>query len=205
MNTKIENKVKILKDILTEFLGDNINLACIKFFGLLISALCKVQTVCYEKLACSFDSTVRMDSSLRRIQRFMEEYVLDTDLIARFVFSLLPYKPPYRPLIDRTNWKFGSKDINILTLDIIYKGVGFSLFSHVIPKFGNSLPMERVDLINRFIQLFGRDSIECLMADREFVGHRWLEYLNKLGIEYYIYIRENFWVDLSLYPIKMTN
>ena len=166
---------------MTEFLGDKINLACIKFFGLFISALCKVQTVCYEKLACSFDSTVRMDSSFRRIQRFMEEYVLDTDLIARFVFSLLPYKPPYRPIIDRTNWKFGSKDINILTLGIVYKGVAFPILFHMMPKFGNSSTRERKDLINRFIRLFGSDNnIECLLADREFVGANWLEYLNKL-------------------------
>jgi hypothetical protein len=196
MNTKVENKVKILSDTLAEFFGDNMNLARIKFFGLFISALCKVQTVCFEKLACSFDSNARVDSSLRRIQRFMSEYVLDTDLIARFVFSLLPHKPPYRLVLDRTNWKFGSKDINILTLGIVYKGVAFPLLFHMMPKFGNSSSRERIDMINRFIQLFGRDSIECLMADREFVGHRWLEYLNKLGIEYYISIRKNFWVEI---------
>ncbi|MEK0337259.1 MAG: IS4 family transposase, partial [Nitrosopumilus sp.] len=62
------------------------NLARIKFFGLFICALCKVQTVCFEKLAASFDSEVEIGSSLRRIQRFMAEYLLDTDLIARFVF-----------------------------------------------------------------------------------------------------------------------
>jgi hypothetical protein len=126
----------------------------------------------------------------------MAEYVLDTDLVARFVFSLLPHKPPYRLVLDRTNWKFGSKDINILTLGIVYKGVAFLLLFHVMPKFGNSSTRERIDLINRFIQLFGSDSIECLLADREFVGHRWLEYLNNLCIEYYIRIRENFWIEI---------
>ena len=196
MNTKVENKVMILSDTLAEFFGDKMNLARIKFFGLFISALCKVQTVCFEKLACSFDSSARMDSSLRRIQRFMAEYTLDTTLIARFVFSLLPHKPPYRLVMDRTNWKFGSKDINILTLGILYKGVAFPLLFHVMPKFGNSSTRERINLINRFIQLFGRKSIECLLADREFIGYRWLEYLNKMGIEYYIRIRENFWVEI---------
>jgi len=172
------------------------NLARIKFFGLFISALCKVQTVCFEKLACSFDSDTKMDSSLRRIQRFMAEYMLDTDQIAKFVFSLLPHKPPYRLVLDRTNWKFGSKDINILILGIVYKGVAFPLLFHVMPKFGNSSTRERIDLINRFIQLFGSDNIECLLADREFVGHIWLEYLNNLCIEYYIRIRENFWIEI---------
>jgi len=116
MNTKVENKVTILSDTLKEFFGDKMNLARIKFFGLFISALCKVQTVCFEKLACSFETNVRVDSSLCRIQRFISEYSLDSDLIARFVFFLLPHKPPYRLALDRTNWKFGSKDINILAL-----------------------------------------------------------------------------------------
>jgi len=43
------------------------NLARIKFFGLFICALCRVQTVCFEKLAASFDADVRIDSSLRGI------------------------------------------------------------------------------------------------------------------------------------------
>ena len=55
---------------------------------------------------------------------------------------------------------------------------------------------ERIDLMDRFVRLFGSDSIECLLADREFVGDKWLEYLNKLSIEYHIRIRENFWVEI---------
>jgi len=124
MNTKIESKNTILITILTEIFGDKMNLARIKFFGLFICALCKVQTVCFEKLAVSFDTDARVDSSLRRIQRFMSDYLLDTNIIARLVFSLLPHKPPYRLALDRTNWKFGSSNINILVIAIVYECVG---------------------------------------------------------------------------------
>ena len=171
------------------------NLARIKFFGLFISALCEAQTVCFEKLACGFDSNVNTESSLRRIQRFIAEYPLDSDLVARFIFALLPHEPPYRLVLDRTNWKFGSKNINILTLGIVYKGVAFPILFHIMPKFGNSSMRERIDLMDRFIGLFGSKSIECLLADREFVGDKWMEYLNKLHIEYHIRIRDNFWVE----------
>jgi len=34
------------------------------------------------------------------------------------------------------------------------------------------------------------------LANREFLGDKWLEYLNKLSIEYHIRIRENFWVEI---------
>ena len=59
MNIKANNKVTVLSDTLKEFFGDKMNLARIKFFGLFISALCKVQTVCFEKLACSFEVSIR--------------------------------------------------------------------------------------------------------------------------------------------------
>jgi hypothetical protein len=196
MNIKDKSKINLLSETLAEFFGESMNLARIKFFGLFISALCKVQTVCFERLAAGFDSDAKVDSSLRRIQRFISEYVLDTDLIARFIFSLLPHKPPYRLALDRTNWKFGITDINILVLGIVYKGVAFPLLFKMMPKFGNSSTSERIDLMDEFIGLFGLENIDCLLADREFIGQDWLEYLNGLGIAYHIRIRENFWVDI---------
>lgn len=172
------------------------NLARIKFFGLFICALCKVQTVCFEKLATAFDTETKVDSSLRRIQRFMANYTLDTNLIARFVFTLLPHQGPYRLTMDRTNWKFGSTNINILLLAVVYKGVAFPILYKMMPKFGNSCTQERIDLMKRYINLFGQDSIDCLLADREFVGNQWLDYLNYHRIRYHIRIRENFWVTI---------
>ena len=194
MNTSIESKNSILFSTLSEVFGDKMNLARIKFFGLFICALCKVQTVCFEKLAASFDTNVGVGSSLRRIQRFMADYLLDTNLIARLVFVLLPHKPPYRLAMDRTNWKFGSSNINILVLAIVYNGVSFPIMFTLMPKFGNSSTTERIELMQRYISLFGIDSIDCLLADREFVGDHWLGYLNFNHIRYHIRIRENFWV-----------
>lgn len=95
MINKVSHKSNDLTLKLVEYFGSEMNLARIKFFGLFITALCKVQTVCFEKLSCAFDSPAKCNSSLRRIQRFMAEYALDSDLIARFVFALLPHKPPY--------------------------------------------------------------------------------------------------------------
>lgn len=190
MTSRIEYKSNELISIFHEQSGWN--LARVKFFVLFICALCKVKTVGFENLALAFDSPASSDSSLRRIQRFMADYILDTDLIARLIFRMLPHKPPYRLALDRTNWKFGSLDINVLLLAVVYKGVAFPLLFNLLPKGGNSNTAERIKLIDRFIHLFGRQSIDCLTADREFVGQRWIKYLNGLKIRYYIRIRENF-------------
>ena len=194
MNTKSESKDTILLDKLILIFGDQMNLARIKFFGLFVCALCKVQTVCFEKLAVGFDTEVKIASSLRRIQRFMAEYMLDAGLIARLVFALLPHEPPYRLAMDRTNWKFGSIDINILVLAVVYKGVAFPLLFTMMPKFGNSSTTERIELMQRYIDMFGAKNIDCLLADREFIGDPWLGFLNSHHIRYHIRIRENFWV-----------
>ena len=61
-----------------------------------------------------------------------------------------------------------------------------------MPKRGNSNTAERIAIVNRFIRLFGYESINYLVADREFVGEDWLEYLNTMKIRYHLRIRGNF-------------
>ena len=48
----------------------------------------------------------------------------------------------------------------------------------MLDKRGNSNWKERTRLIDRFIRLFGAECIDSLVADREFVGKQWGEYLN---------------------------
>jgi hypothetical protein len=86
------------------------NLKRIKFFGLMICSLCKVQTVTFSKLASEFETGADSSSYLRRIQRFMAEYVLDLDIIAKFVVSLLPHKSPYTLSMDRADREFVGED-----------------------------------------------------------------------------------------------
>ena len=201
---KVECKSTELFSILRENFEGKMNLARIKFLGKFICALCKVQSVNYEKLKTAFESDAKSESSLRRIQRFFAEYVLDNDLIARLIFKILPHQPPYlycvrstryRLAMDRTNWKFGETNINVLTLAIVYKGVAFPILISMLDKRGNSNTPERIAIIERYIRLFGYQAIDCLLADREFVGENWIKYLNDNKIRYHINIRQNFYVD----------
>ena len=192
MITNDDRKINELVSILNEHFKSKINLARVKFIALFIVALCKVQTVTFHKLASAIDSPSKSDSSLRRLQRFIANFSLDSDLIAKLVFSLLPIHGKVQLSMDRTNWKFGTTDINILMLGVVYKGVAFPLLFSLLPKRGNSNTTERIKLINRYIHLFSIETIECLVADREFVGQHWLAYLNSNNIRYYIRIRNNF-------------
>ncbi len=77
-------------------------------------------------------------------------------------------------------------------IGVVYQGVAFPLLFSMLQKKGNSNSKQRIDLLERFINLFGRDCIESLSADRELVGSKWLDYLNHMEIKYYIRIRNNF-------------
>ena len=194
MQTKVSLKSNDLTDILVSHFGKDMNLSRIKFLAHMIVALCKVQSVCFEKLALGFETEAQSLSNLRRIQRFMSAYILDCDMIGCMIFRLLPHDPPYILTMDRTNWKFGQTNINILVIGIAYDGLAFPLLYKLLPKRGNSSTAERIELVNRYIHLFGKESIGELLADREFVGDDWMDYLNKKQIVYRLRIRNNFWV-----------
>jgi hypothetical protein len=126
----------------------------------------------------------------------MAQFNMPMETIARLVFCLLPSKTNLCLVLDRTNWKFGGKNINILMLGVSYKNVAFPLMFSMLDKRGNSDMDERIELIQNYLDWFGVDTIESLMADREFVGDKWIAFLNDNKIRYDIRIRNNFKVFL---------
>lgn len=82
-----------------------------------------------------------------------------------------------------------------MAIDIVCQGVAFPIIFKLLPKRGNLNTQERIDIVENFIRLFGKEAIKELVADREFVGENWMEYLNKEEIRCHIRIRENFHID----------
>lgn len=191
-------------DLLTLFkpvFSEHLNLARIRLICLFINALCKSRSVNFAKLSAGFDNNADAESNYRRIQRFMQQVELPMALIARLIFNLLPNKESVVLLMDRTNWKLGKSNINILMLAVSYKNVSFPLMFKMLDKRGNSSSDERIELMKDFINWFGTNCIDCLIADREFVGQKWVGYLNDNNIRYFIRIRNNFKVKC---PKKQT-
>lgn len=189
--TKVEDKYRALSVYFSTHLPWH--KARIKFFVLLITALCKMQTVCFERLAEGMDSNAKISSCLRRIQRFFAAFAIDNNKIASILFSLLPCKSGLVISIDRTNWQFGKTDINIFMLSVCYNGLAFPVLWEMLPKRGNSNCEERTELIQRFIELFGTECIKAIVADREFIGNKWLSFLQTECIPFHIRIKDNMW------------
>ena len=189
--TKAESKYRLLELQLNSHL--NWHKARIKFLVLMIVALCKVKTVCFELMSEALDSEAKINSRHRRIQRFFAGFLVDKDLVSKLLFSLLPHQTNLTISIDRTNWKFGKTDINIFMLSVCFEGMAMPVMWMMLPKKGNSNSLERIDLIERFISLFGKDCISSVVADREFIGDKWLSWLELNSIPYHIRIRDNMW------------
>lgn len=184
-------EVKMLETVLKKHL--KFNAARMNFLANFIIALLKVRTVNLTEIAVTFCGKAKKDSHYKRLQRFFRSFPLDLTKIAKFIAEFLPVRGDAWTLtMDRTNWKFGKLNINILTLGIAYKGTAFPVIWMVLPKQGNSNTNERIQLIERFIRIFGVEKIRCLTADREFIGRDWFSYLKKTHIVPYPYKGEFF-------------
>ena len=99
--------------------------------------------------------------------------------------------------LDRSSWKLGKAELNILVLGVVYQGIAIPLFWKALGKAGNSNTAERIELMERFCSTFGSVSIQYLLADREFVGQRWWSYLKQCGIAFRIRIKKNLTVSTA--------
>ena len=135
-NTKVDSKNTQLFELFKE--TTNWHKARIKCLLVIINSMIQFHSVSYIKLAQGLSSAVEYESSLRRVQRFFAEFAFDPLIFTRLIYSLLPDEPPYQLSMDRTNWKFGKTDINILMLSVCYKGVAIPLIWKLLPKRGNS-------------------------------------------------------------------
>jgi len=143
------------------------------FVGMLL-ALVRLKRMNLTQLALAFASQAKPKSRYRRLQPFFQEAVFDYDAIARLIMQLFDfYEKSYYLTLDRTNWKWGEKNLNILTLGIVYKGAAITVYWLVLNKQGNSNQRERIALLQRFIARFGRQGILGALGDREFIGDRW--------------------------------
>ncbi|QBS11359.1 IS4 family transposase (plasmid) [Legionella geestiana] len=175
------------------------NKARMTCFACMLVSLFKVRTVNLSELACGFESEATIESRYKRIKRFFREFTICFTALAGWVMTFFDFdQTPLYLSIDRTNWQWGKQDINILMLSIAYKGIAIPLMWDLLPKRGNSNTTERIALLKRFIEQFGKERVACLLADREFVGNEWFSWLRSEGISFCIRIKSNTQTSNSL-------
>ena len=169
------NQVNLLRDTLKPLLpwhGARLN-----FLALFLIALIRVKTVNLAELATGFRSEAKTGSNYKRLQRFFRKFDLDYPLIAKLIVALMKIPQPWVLSIDRTEWSFGQTRFNIFMLAIVHQGVAYPIVWTMLSKKGNSNSDERMDLVDKFREIFPDAKIAYLCGDREFIGKEWLTYL----------------------------
>lgn len=177
---------------LERILSQNLTIhkAKINCLSLMIIAIITAQSSNLKKIARHFTNSTTNDSNYRRIQRFFAQTPLNEHQIARLIFQLFGLNK-VTLTIDRTNWKWGKSNINIFMLAVVHKGIAIPLYWTMLDKQGNSKTLERTQLIEKFIHTFGKDKIQKVLADREFVGSAWFDWLIKQNIKFAIRIKKD--------------
>ena len=166
---------------------------CVLVVGVLLS-----RTVNLSHLAGTFPTRAEIASNYRRLQRFFEQVVLDSDQLARIVVRIAGIgSGPWLLALDRTCWKFGRRDLNILMLAIVHNGIAIPVLWDVLDRAGNSTTAHREALLSRFCAVFGVGAIAGLIADREFVGTAWMRFLAENDIPFILRIKDAFQIRLA--------
>ncbi len=157
----------------------------LKFIAQFVSALLKTRTSNLVKIANAFQTDADSNSVYRQIQRFLKnENAVSIDYL-----KLLKLNGKLKILIDRTEWKFGSTWVNILTLSVAYKNVAIPILWEVVNHKGNATALEHVAIIKKFVAEFGANRILRVYADREFGSYELFSYLIENKIDFHIRLK----------------
>jgi hypothetical protein len=158
------------------------------FLASFLIGLLTCQKANFAKIAHAMPGDAKPASQEMRLRRYLDHPHL---CFAPALAALLPQPAPWILAIDRTNWRRGATDINLLTLAVIVGKTAIPLLWCNLAHPGNSDTAQRIALLQQFITLFGVNHIRFLTADREFLGEDWLAWLHQENIPFVIRIRKS--------------
>lgn len=149
----------------------------------------------HAELAERCSGSAQTASVIRRIERFFNRHPLCPADVAAVVLTLLPEARKREFIIDRTNWKLGTADVNALVLAVLWRGTAIPLLFELLPHGGSSGTEIRLTLLEDVLCLLSCREIAVLYADREFVGQQWIQGLARAGIPICVRLRQDTLID----------
>src|SRR5215208_936572 len=168
-----------------------LNKARRNFLARFVVALLRVKTVNLSEVASAFSGRALPESSYKRIQRFLRSFELPYAAVALALVRQAGVAPPFVLTVDRTEWQLGSVWLNVLVIGVAYKGVALPVLWRVLEKKGCASTGEKLEVVERFVRLFGAGSVGFLAADREFADRKLFRYLRAAGIDFRIRVKRN--------------
>jgi len=181
--------IQSLQDILYIFL--NWHPARITTFANLVFGVIKARTVKIKELAVHVESKGSLHAKITKIERLFLNQVIDFTIFGKIILKLFSSVSSYKIAIDRTNWQFGIKNLNFFVASIVRGNISIPIAWILLDKKGNSSTEERKILIEKILQIIPKEQIEIILADREFVGEDWLEYLCSGSLPFAVRVKKN--------------
>lgn len=181
--------VRSLTDVLSGYL--DWHLSRLKLMARFTSSVLTLTTTDLSKVALALKAGPKQESNYRRIQRFLSGYEVDFRALGGLLLHLLPQRPPYEVVIDRTEWHFGETAVNLLMVGIAHEGMAFPIAWTALPSGGSSDFQSQAKVLERFLEVVDPDSIEVVAADREFISVPWMRRLRDRGIPFAIRLRSD--------------
>jgi hypothetical protein len=179
--------IKLISDEVTKLLTKiplAKNLARKKFISSFLIGMLDSRKVQFQEIAIHMPSTAKVESVERNIQAFFKDFEFDYKQVCLLLVLFLK-RGKVKLSIDRTEWDFGAYQCNILMIVAKTDSIGIPLYWDLLDnKSGNSHGDQRIDLLNKVIDMLGKERIELVVGDREFVGISWIKYLKDNNIPY---------------------
>ncbi|MFP1646773.1 IS4 family transposase [Pontitalea aquivivens] len=157
---------------------------------LLLLGMISARTVNLTHIATERPGRAKVASTYRRLQRFFQHVVLPEDWAVGLVVALIGRPQKWYLCLDRTNWKIGKADVNILVLAVVTEKFRVPLMWSLLAHCGNSTTAQRIDLMRRYLARFEASTVRMLLADREFIGQEWFAFLKDHGIPFAVRLKE---------------
>ena len=150
----------------------------------LVGAMIKARSIIFSELADKMDRAALPSSIERRIQDFFQKVDFDYEQLLVLLICFVPHDKVVLS-IDRTEWDRGTKQYIILCVLASVGKMGIPLYFEMLDnKSGNSNSQDRIGMLQRIIEIIGKDRIAYLVMDREFIGHKWLRWLKHQSIQF---------------------
>ena len=166
------------------------NKSRIKCLSSMIISLISGSSIHQKGLALGINNKAKASSKAHRVYCFFKEFTFNYIQVAAFILSLFG-EEKYIVAMDRTNWKFGKTDINILFLVIVLGKISVPVYWQSLPHSGGCSTEFMEGFLQRFIDGFGAKKIKYLLADREFMSRKWLDFLLKNKIYFVIPLKKD--------------
>ena len=181
------------------------NKSRIKCLSSMIISLISGSSIHQKGLALGIKNKAKASSKAHRVYCFFKEFTFNYIQVAALILSFFG-EEKYIVAMDRTNWKFGKADINILFLVIVIGKISVPIYWQSLAHGGGCSAEFMEVFLQRFIDVFGAKKIKYLLADREFMSRKWLDFLLKNKIDFVIPLKKDhkirFKKELKTFAVK---